>query len=73
MIRAHPAHLEHDPSRVVARFFLPGDGLPSSHSRVTQIVARVLNSPARLTQETADHVGPCERAGSAGRPGTRHQ
>ena len=56
MIRAHPAHLEHDPSRVVARFFLPGDGLPSSHSRVTQIVARVLDSPPRLTHETADRV-----------------
>ncbi|RZS64393.1 putative GH43/DUF377 family glycosyl hydrolase [Agromyces ramosus] len=53
MIHAHPAHLEHDPSRVVGRFFLPGDGLPSSHSRVTQIVARVLDSPPRLTQETA--------------------
>jgi predicted GH43/DUF377 family glycosyl hydrolase len=56
MIRAHPARLEHDPSRVVARFFLPGDGLPSSHSRVTQIVARVLESPTRLTQEAADRV-----------------
>ena len=56
MIRAHRAHLEHDPSRVVARLFLPGDGHPSSHSRVTQIVARVLDSPPRLTQETADRV-----------------
>ena len=49
-IRAHPAHLEHDPSRVVARFFLPGDGLPSSHSRVTQIVARVLDSSDRTSR-----------------------
>ncbi|MEI5582445.1 MULTISPECIES: glycosylase [unclassified Agromyces] len=56
MIRAHRAALEHDPSRVVARLFLPGDGLPSSHSRVTQIVDRVLESPPRLTQETADRV-----------------
>lgn len=56
MIRAHPAHLEHDPSRVIARLFLPGDGFPSSHSRVTQIIARVLDSPAPLTREVADRV-----------------
>jgi predicted GH43/DUF377 family glycosyl hydrolase len=55
-MRAHSAHLEHDPSRVVARFFLPGDGLPSSHSRVAQIIARVLASPAELTKAKADEV-----------------
>ncbi|ANJ27972.1 glycosylase [Agromyces aureus] len=56
MMRAHSAHLDHDPSRVVARFFLPGEGLASSHSRLTQIVARVLDSPPQLTQESADRV-----------------
>lgn len=56
ILRAHPAQLDHDPSRVVAKFFLPGDGLPSSPSRVAQIVARVLANPPAVIQQTADHV-----------------
>ncbi len=56
MLRAHPGHLDHDPARVIARFFLPGDGLPSSHSRVTQIVARVLARPPAETEAAADFV-----------------
>lgn len=56
MIRRHSAYLEHDPARVVARFFLPGDGLPSSHSRVAQIVARVIAAPTPLTEQAAVDV-----------------
>jgi predicted GH43/DUF377 family glycosyl hydrolase len=55
-IREHPAGLDHDPARVVARFFLPGEGLRSSHSRVAQIIARVLAVPAALTEQMAAHV-----------------
>lgn len=39
---AHEAHLDHDPGRVVARLFLPGEGTLSSQSRIAQIVERVL-------------------------------
>ncbi|GAA1992862.1 glycosylase [Microbacterium pumilum] len=56
IVREHNAHLEHDPARIVARFFLPGDGLPSSYSRVAQIVGRVLESSAALTEQMAELV-----------------
>ncbi|MDY0909383.1 glycosylase [Microbacterium sp. CFBP9034] len=56
-LREHDARLEHDPARVVARFFLPGDGLPSSHSRVAQIIERVLAAPrAQIEQKAAELV-----------------
>ena len=39
MLQAHPAALDPDPSRVVARFFLPGEGIASTSTRLPQIVA----------------------------------
>jgi predicted GH43/DUF377 family glycosyl hydrolase len=39
---ARPTELTADPERVVARLFLPGEGLPSTHSRASKIAARVL-------------------------------
>ncbi len=55
-LNAHNAHLEHDPSRVVARFFLPGEGTLSSQSRIEQIVERVLAIPATEVTQTARKV-----------------
>jgi predicted GH43/DUF377 family glycosyl hydrolase len=42
---APPRELTADPGRVVARLFLPGEGLPSTHSRAARIVGRVLSLP----------------------------
>jgi len=55
-LKKHPAHLEHDPARVIARFFLPGDELTSSPSRVSQVVARVRKMSADQIESTAAAV-----------------
>lgn len=41
-LTAHDVLLEHDPGRVVTRFFLPGESPASSDARIDSIVARVL-------------------------------
>lgn len=47
--REHTAELLPDPSRVIARLFLPGEGISSSHSRAAEIAARVLTiAPDRV-------------------------
>lgn len=56
MLQHHPARLAHDPSRVVARFFLPGDELTSAPSRASQVVARILAMPASEIDATAAAV-----------------
>jgi len=45
MLTAHSASLEHDMSRVVHRFFLPGEGTMTVHSRLADVVDRVLAIP----------------------------
>ena len=55
-LQPHDAHLEHDPSRVVGRLFLPGEGTLSSQSRIEQIAARVLSLSAEETARTASQV-----------------
>ena len=55
-LHSHDAHLEHDPSRVVDRLFLPGEGTLSSQSRIEQIAARVLALSAEETARTAAEV-----------------
>jgi predicted GH43/DUF377 family glycosyl hydrolase len=39
------AGLGHDPARVVARFFLPGEELHGTRSRASQVVGRVMSLP----------------------------
>jgi predicted GH43/DUF377 family glycosyl hydrolase len=56
MLKPHDGLLEPDPSRVVARFSLPGGGLELSNSRIAQIVSRVLAMPAHLVEQTASDV-----------------
>ena len=51
MLTAHSASLEHDLSRVVHRFFLPGEGTMTVHSRLADVVERVLAIPE-------DQLGP---------------
>lgn len=51
--REHGAELLADPSRVVARLFLPGEGTADSHSRAAEIVERVLNIPETEIDELA--------------------
>lgn len=55
-LAAHPAHLDPDPSRVVAKFYLPGDGSFSPTSRVAQVVERVLEASAQDTENTAERA-----------------
>ncbi|HEY0246715.1 MAG TPA: glycoside hydrolase family 130 protein [Gryllotalpicola sp.] len=52
----HTAELTADPTRVVARLFLPGEGLSSAHSRTTEIAARVLAIPPRRSEELATEL-----------------
>lgn len=44
-VEEHPAALAPDSSRVVARLFLPGEGVSSTRSRAAQIVDRVMGIP----------------------------
>ncbi|HYJ50404.1 MAG TPA: glycosylase [Microbacterium sp.] len=55
-LQRHSARLDHDPSRVIARFFLPGDELTASPSRASQVVARVLGMPEHEIADTVDGV-----------------
>lgn len=55
-LTAHDAHLDHDPARVVARLFLPGEDAMASQSRMAQIVERVLGTPADEVSSTAERV-----------------
>jgi predicted GH43/DUF377 family glycosyl hydrolase len=54
--RHHPANLSPDPSRTVARLFLPGEGLASGHSRAAEIVARVIGLPESTVTAIAERV-----------------
>lgn len=56
MLRTHDARLYHDPSRVVARFFLPGEGIASNHSRLPQIRERALAESPELLAAEADRI-----------------
>ena len=56
MLTAHTASLDPDPSRVVSRFFLPGEGTVTTHSRMTQIVDRVLAVPDERLDSLAEAI-----------------
>jgi predicted GH43/DUF377 family glycosyl hydrolase len=45
-LEIHDAALAADPSRVVARLFLPGEGISSTRSRAAEIAQRVLRIPS---------------------------
>jgi predicted GH43/DUF377 family glycosyl hydrolase len=49
----HDGELLADPGRVVARLFLPGEGVASSHSRAAEIVQRVLEIPSPDVEDLA--------------------
>jgi len=51
--REHSAELLSDQSRVIARLFLPGEGVSSTHSRAAEIVARALAIPADVIESMA--------------------
>ncbi|QIG40193.1 glycosylase [Microbacterium sp. 4R-513] len=55
-LTAHDALLEHDPGRVVTRFFLPGEDPASSDARVDSIVARVLAMSPEALAATAERA-----------------
>lgn len=50
--RMHPAALRAEPDRVIGRLFLPGEELPVTGSRATEVVARVL----ALTDEDTEQI-----------------
>lgn len=52
----HQAALGSDSSRVVARLFLPGEGIPSTRSRAAQIVDRVMRIPQQQVAEIVPHL-----------------
>lgn len=56
MLQAHLAALDPDPSRVVARFFLPGEGIASTSTRLPQIVERALSEPPGVLEAEAARV-----------------
>jgi predicted GH43/DUF377 family glycosyl hydrolase len=56
MLQEQAAALDHDPSRVVARFFVPGEGLDSPHSRLPHIVSRALAEPPDVLEAEAARV-----------------
>ncbi|MCR8669944.1 glycoside hydrolase family 130 protein [Agrococcus sp. HG114] len=49
----HDARLSPDPSRVIARLFLPGEGIAATHARAADIIARVRALPPERVQEVA--------------------
>jgi predicted GH43/DUF377 family glycosyl hydrolase len=51
--REHAAELLADPGRVVARLFLPGEGVSSGHSRAAEIVERVMSIPSPEVESLA--------------------
>lgn len=56
MLTAHSAALEHDMSRVVHRFFLPGEGTMTVHSRMTDVIDRVLAIPQDRLDPIAEQI-----------------
>lgn len=53
----HDAQLVADPSRTVARLFLPGEGpAPSAHSRASEITQRVMRIPAPQVEKMAEEL-----------------
>lgn len=56
MLTAHSAALEHDTSRVVHRFFLPGEGTMTVHSRLADVVDRVLAIPPDRLAPIAERI-----------------
>jgi predicted GH43/DUF377 family glycosyl hydrolase len=48
MLQEHAAALDHDPSRVIARFFIPGEGLAAPRSRVSHILDRAMTESAEV-------------------------
>lgn len=52
--RIHSAELHAEDDRVIARLFLPGEGLSANHSRATEIIARVRSMPAEAIERVAD-------------------
>ena len=52
----HSASLDPDPSRVVSRVFLPGEGTLTAHPRMTQIVDRVLAMPELHIESAAEAI-----------------
>lgn len=44
-VREHDSRLSADPARVIARLFLPGEGLAATHARAADIIARVHQIP----------------------------
>ncbi|MET0780959.1 MAG: glycosylase [Microbacterium sp.] len=56
MLTAHGASLEHDMSRVVHRFFLPGEGTMTVHSRMLEVVDRVLSIPEDEVDRIAEAI-----------------
>lgn len=56
MLTAHDASLEHDISRVVHRFFLPGEGTMAVHSRMLEVVERVLEIPEDQVDGIAESI-----------------
>jgi predicted GH43/DUF377 family glycosyl hydrolase len=51
--REHAAELLADPARVVARLFLPGEGVSSGHSRAAEIAQRVMSIPSPTVEALA--------------------
>lgn len=45
LVTRHPTHFEPDPTRVIARLFVPGEEAPESRSRAAGLVHRVLALP----------------------------
>ncbi len=56
MLTAHSASLDHDLSRVVHRFFLPGEGTMTVHSRLADVVDRVLAIPEEQLGPIAEGI-----------------
>lgn len=60
-VTEHDSQLSADPSRVVVRLFLPGEGIASSHARAADIIARALAIPAEriatMAQQLLEHFG----------------
>ncbi len=55
-VEEHAAGLHPDPSRVVARLFLPGEGVASTRSRAAEIVDRVMRIPHEAVSALVPHI-----------------
>ena len=65
-IREHPAHLDHDPARVVAEFFLPGEG-----SALVALARRADHRPSARGAGRRSRNGWRPTSSRSSRPGTR--